>query len=150
MVTLVKHEAHQANSRFALDLDADLLSEIYPDLDEQDLASKLELIESGGISVHEVIDDASANGVELPWIHQEDDLWTWRKGGFDVTYELGSEDSWRAEEEEKPHTHKCSKCKWTGYAHDGEYQITDDSNSDKAKLTKVCQYCESLIVAIEE
>jgi hypothetical protein len=60
MVTLVKHEWHQVEVRYALDLDEDLLSKIYPDMDEQDIASQLELIESGDISIEEVLDAAES------------------------------------------------------------------------------------------
>ena len=150
MVTLVKHEWHQVDMRYALDLDEDLLSEIYPDMDEQDIASKLELIESGDISIEEVIDDAQSNDVEIEWLVQDEDMWTWRKGGFEVTYEVGDEHSWAKVEEEEPHTHKCSKCKWTGNQFDGVSVRIDVADGEPAQFKRVCQYCGSDIVPVEQ
>ena len=148
MVTLVKHEWHQVEVRYALDLDEDLLSKIYPDMDEQDIASQLELIESGDISIEEVLDAAESNDVDIDWDHQEDDIWTVRKGGFEVTYEIGDEDSWAKVEEEEPHTHKCSKCKWIGDHFDGVSVRVDAADGEPAQFKRVCQYCDSDIVPI--
>ena len=150
MVTLVKHEWHQVEVRYALDLDEDLLSKIYPDMDEQDIASQLELIESGDISIEEVLDAAESNDVDIDWDHQEDDIWTVRKGGFEVTYEIGDEDSWRKVVEAESHTHKCSKCKWTGNNYDGVIVQVDATDGEPAQFKRVCQYCDSDIVPIEQ
>ena len=49
MVTIVKHEWHQVDSQFAFELDETVLSEIYPDLDEDEIAEKLQQIENGEI-----------------------------------------------------------------------------------------------------
>jgi ribosomal protein L37AE/L43A len=135
--------------RYALDLDEDLLSEIYPDLDEQEIASKLELIESGDIPIEEVLDDAQNNDIEIEWLVQDEDMWSWRKGNFEVTYEIGDEDSWAKVEEDEPHTHKCSKCKWTGDQFDGVSVRIDVAEGEPAHVKRVCQYCDSDIVPIE-
>lgn len=148
MVTLVKHEWHQVDMRWALNLDEDLLSKIYPDMDEQDIASQLELIESGDISIEEVLDAAESNDVDIDWNHQEDDMWTWRKGGFEVTYEIGGEYSWAKVKEEEPHTHKCSKCKWTGNQFGGVSVLIDATDGEPEQFKTVCQYCDSDIVPI--
>jgi hypothetical protein len=92
MVTLVKHEWHQVDSQFAIELDESLLAEIYPDLDEDELSSKMAQIESGEIDIEDLINDAMDNDVELEWDRQYDDWWTERKGGYEVTYELGDGD----------------------------------------------------------
>lgn len=89
MVTLVKHEWHQVDSQFEVELDESLLSEIYPSLDEDEITEKLAQIESGEISVEEIIEAAVDNSVDLEWDRTYDDWWTERKGGWDVTYELG-------------------------------------------------------------
>ena len=89
MVTLVKHEWHQVDSQYAIELDEALLSEIYPDLDEDEISEKLAQIESGDISVEEIVDEAHNNNVDLEWDRTYDDWWTDRKGGYEVTYELG-------------------------------------------------------------
>ncbi len=54
MVTVVKHEWHQVDSQFAFELEKDLLEEIYPDMDEDEITSMLEQIENGEISVDEL------------------------------------------------------------------------------------------------
>jgi hypothetical protein len=92
MVTLVKHEWHQVDSQFAIDLDETLLAEIYPDLDEDELSSKMAQIEAGEIDIEDLVNDAMDNDVELEWDRTYDDWWTERKGGFEVTYELGDDE----------------------------------------------------------
>lgn len=89
MVTLVKHEWHQVDSQFEIELDESLLSEIYPDLDEDEIAQKLIDLKSGEVSVEEIVEDAMDNSVDLDWDKTYDDWWTDRKGGYEVTYELG-------------------------------------------------------------
>jgi hypothetical protein len=142
MVTIVKHEWHQHDRQYAIELDADLLSEIYPDLDEDEIAQKLADIESGEVDYEEVFNDAMENDVEIEWDFQYDDCWTERKGGYEVTYELGDESSWHTEPEPAPHTHKCTKCKWTGQVYDAAWKWPEDENSEE-EAKKICPYCES-------
>lgn len=148
MVTIVKHEWHQHDRQYAIELDADLLSEIYPDLDEDEIAQKLADIESGEVDYEEVFNDAMENDVEIEWDFQYDDCWTERKGGYEVTYELGDESSWHTEPEPAPHTHKCTKCKWTGQSYDAEWKWPEDENSGE-DVKHVCPYCESDIELTE-
>jgi hypothetical protein len=89
MVTLVKHEWHQVDSQFALELDEATLAEIYPDLDEDEVSALMTQIESGEIDIEDIVNRAMDNDVELEWDRTYDDWWTERKGGFEVTYELG-------------------------------------------------------------
>jgi hypothetical protein len=89
MVTLVKHEYHQVDSQFALELDEATLAEIYPDLDEDEVSALMTQIESGEIDIEDIVNRAMDNDVELEWDRTYDDWWTERKGGFEVTYELG-------------------------------------------------------------
>ena len=88
MVTLVKHEWHSVDSQFEVELDESVLSEIYPDLDEDEISQTLSQIESGEIAVEDVINDAYDAGVDIEWDRVYDDWYTDRKGGYDVTYEL--------------------------------------------------------------
>ena len=88
MVTLVKHEWHSVDSQFEYELDEDILSEIYPDLTETEIADMLVQIGSGEIAVEDVINDAYDAGVDFEWDRVYDDWWTDRKGGYDVTYEV--------------------------------------------------------------
>lgn len=145
MVTIVKHEWHQHDRQYAIELDESLLSEIYPDLDEDEIAQKLLDIESGDISVDEIIEDADNEGVDIDWDFQYDDCWTDRKGGYDVTFELGDESSWVDNTPPEP-THKCTKCKWTGQYYDAEWHWPEDDNED---AKQVCPYCESDIELTE-
>lgn len=114
MVTAVKHEWHSHDRQYAIDIDEDLLVEIYPDLDDTEIAAKLQGLEEGDIDIEEIIQDAYDNDVEINWEFQYDDCWTDRKGGYEITYELGDEDSYHTEPEDAPPTHKCTKCRWEG------------------------------------
>ena len=143
MVTLVKHEWHQVDSQFALELDDDLLHEIYPDLDEDELANLMKQIEDGEVSVDEIVEAAYDNGVDLEWDRQYDDWWTDRKGGYDVTYELGDESSWHNEPPAPEHTHKCTKCKWSGQQYEADWKWEDKDGNAYDEAKHVCPYCES-------
>jgi DNA-directed RNA polymerase subunit RPC12/RpoP len=146
MVTIVKHEWHQHDRQYAIELDEALLSEIYPDLDEDEIAKKLADIESGEVDYEEVFNDAMENDVEIEWDFQYDDCWTDRKGGYEVTYELGDESSWVTPETPPEPTHKCTKCKWKGQSYDAEWHWPEDDNED---AKQVCPYCESDIELTE-
>ncbi len=142
MVTLVKHEWHQVDSQFAYELDMDTLAEIYPDLDEDELANLMKQIEDGEVSVDEVVEAAWENDVELEWDRQYDDFWTDRKGGYDITYELGDESSWVDNTPPEP-THKCTNCKWTGQSYDADWKWEDKDGKELEESIQVCPYCES-------
>ncbi len=111
MVTVVKSEWHQVEKRYGIEIDADILSEIYPDLNEDEIQAKLDGLESGDENIDEVINDAYDYGVDLDWDYlNDDDWWTDRKGGYDITYSV---EDWEVREEYVPPvTHKCTKCKY--------------------------------------
>ena len=142
MVTIVKHEWHQHDRQYAIELDEALLSEIYPDLDEDEIAQKLADIESGEETVDQIIEDALDNDVEIEWDFQYDDCWTDRKGGYDVTYELGDESSWVDNTPPDP-THKCTNCKWTGQKYDATWSWEDKDGNELDDPKHVCPYCDS-------
>jgi hypothetical protein len=143
MVTIVKHEWHQHDRQYAIEIDEALLSEIYPDKEEDEIKVILDGISDGTYDYEDVINDAYENDVEIEWEFQYDDCWTDRKGGYDVTYELGDEDSWHSEPEPPPHTHKCTKCKWTGQSYDAEWSWVNKDGDEIDDPRKVCPYCES-------
>ena len=143
MVTIVKHEWHQHDRQYAIELDEALLSEIYPDKEEDEIKVILDGIADGTYDFEDVLNDAYENDVEIEWDFQYDDCWTDRKGGYDVTYELGDEDSWHSEPEPAPHTHKCTKCKWTGQQYEADWQWEDKDGNTYDEAKKVCPYCES-------
>ena len=144
MVTLVKHEWHQCDVEYAVTLDEDLLAEIYPDLSEEEIAAKLLLIDSGELDVDEVLDAANDNDVDLDWEQQREDMWTMRKGGYDVSYELGDENSWHQDPPPPESTHKCPKCKWNGQSYDADLKFPEEGSDDETK--RICPYCESEVV----
>ena len=89
MVQVVKSEWHQVEKRYGAEIDECVLAEIYDDLSEEEITEKLEQLTSGDISIDDVIEDASNNGVDIDWDWlDEDDWWTDRKGGYEVTYEV--------------------------------------------------------------
>jgi DNA-directed RNA polymerase subunit RPC12/RpoP len=59
------------------------------DVEENEAQEIYEQIVSGDLDPQQFIDDSHDNGVYLDfeWM-DEDDLWTDRKGGYDVTYEI--------------------------------------------------------------
>lgn len=149
MVTLVKHEWHSVDSQFALELDESLLSDIYPDLDEDEIANLLEQIENGEVSVDEVIEVAYENDIDLEWERQYDDWWTDRKGGYDITYELGDESSWTEPEKPVEPTHKCTKCRWKGQSYETSMvflnedgSICEDDSLEHHSTKDVCPMCD--------
>jgi hypothetical protein len=143
MVTIVKHEWHQHDRQYAIEIDETLLSEIYTDLNEDEIKQKLVDIESGELAWQEVFDDADENDVDIEWEFQYDDCWTDRKGGYEVTYELGDADSWHSEPPPPEPTHKCTKCKWTGQSYDAQWSWVDKTGVEIDEPRKVCPYCES-------
>jgi hypothetical protein len=134
----------------------ELLSEIYPDLDEDEIAEKLQQIENGEVDVEEVMNDAYDNNVEIEWDFQYDDCWTDRKGGYDITYELGDENSWHTEPEEPPATHKCTKCRWEGkswetrtaYVNE-QGEVLPDDCEEWHDTKDACPMCDSDIALTE-
>lgn len=153
MVTIVKHEWHSHDRQYAIELDEALLSEIYPVMENDEIDALLKEIENGNVSVEDVINEAWENDIDIDWEFQYDDCWTDRKGGYDVTYELGDEDSWVEPDKEPEPTHKCTKCRWTGskyqtltqyYREDGSliedyYSSDEEFHHDK----EVCPMCDS-------
>jgi hypothetical protein len=146
MVTLVKHEWHQHDRQYAIEIDESILAEIYPDLDEDEIAQKLQELADGEIDVEDIVNDAYENDVDLDWDFQYDDCWTDRKGGYDVTYELGDESSW-VDNSPPPPTHKCTKCKWTGQSYDADWNFDEQDENGDSK--KVCPMCESDLALTE-
>jgi len=89
MVTVVKSEWHQVEKRYSIEIDEDVLTDIYPDKEEEEIAIILSGLEDGTYDVEDVINDAYEESVDLDfdWM-DEDDWWTDRKGGYEVTYEV--------------------------------------------------------------
>ncbi len=90
MVQVIKSEWHQVEKRYAVEIDRAVFGEIYSDIeDEAEIDLMYLQFESGELSVDEVIEKAWEEGVDLDWDWlDEDDWWTDRKGGYEVTYEV--------------------------------------------------------------
>ena len=89
MVMVVKSECHQVEKRYGLEVDTDLLEQIYPDSNKKEIKKMLSELESGEISIDTIMDEAWENNVDIDWDWlDEDDWWTDRKGGYEVTYEV--------------------------------------------------------------
>lgn len=90
MVQVIKSEWHSVEKRYSAEIDEDILSEIYPDADEDEIQQMLADLESGDMSIDTVMEDAGWDvNIDWDWM-DEDDWWTDRKGGYDVTYEVQS------------------------------------------------------------
>jgi hypothetical protein len=142
MVTVVKSEWHQVEKRYGIEIDADMLTEIYPELDEDEIEAKLAQLESGEEDVEEVINEAWNNDVDIDWDYlNEDDWWTDRKGGYEVTYKV---EEWKVHEDYvSPVTHKCTKCKWTGTQYDAAWSWQDSDGKEIDDPIKICPMCDS-------
>lgn len=156
MVTLVKHEWHQVDAQFAYELDADTLSEIYPDLDEDEIEALLQQIANGEVDLEELLQEAYDNDVEIQWERQYDDWWTDRKGGYEVTFEVGDEDSWHSDPEEPPATHKCTKCRWEGKSWESrtvyvneQGEVLPDDCEEWHDTKDACPMCDSDVALTE-
>jgi len=142
MVTVVKSEWHQVEKRYGIKINADMLTEIYPDLDEDEITAKLAALESGEEDVEQVINEAWNNDVDIDWDYlNEDDWWTDRKGGYDVTYKV---EEWKVHEDYvSPVTHKCTHCKWTGSQYDAQWSWEDSDGKELDEAIKICPMCDS-------
>lgn len=89
MVRIIKSEWHSVERRYAAEIDEDTLNDIYPDATVEEIEQKMADLASGDLSIETVINDAWEEGIDIEWGWlDEDDWWTDRKGGYDVTYEV--------------------------------------------------------------
>ena len=86
---LIKSEWHSVEKRYGAEIDEDTLNDIYPDATVEEIEQKMADLASGDLSIETVINDAWEEGIDIDWEWlDEDDWWTDRKGGYDVTYEV--------------------------------------------------------------
>jgi hypothetical protein len=89
---IIKSEWHQVEKRYAIDIDENVINEIYEDATVEEIEEIMRQLKEGELDASTVIEDASSNDVDLDWDWlDEDDWWTDRKGGYDVTYEIDGE-----------------------------------------------------------
>ena len=88
---VMKSEWHQVESQYVIDLDENLLAEIYPECDDEEIQEKMEALKKGELDIEDVMNEAWEQDVEIDWDHEYDDWWTSRKGGYEVTYKIDEE-----------------------------------------------------------
>jgi hypothetical protein len=89
---VIKSEWHQVEKRYAIDIDENLINEIYQDATVEEVEEIVRQLKDGELEASSVIEDAWTNDVTIDWDWlDEDDWWTDRKGGYDVTYEVDKE-----------------------------------------------------------
>jgi hypothetical protein len=87
MMRIIKSEWHSVERRYGAEIDEDTLNDIYPDATVEEIEMKMLDLASGDLSIETVINDAWEEGIDIEWGWlDEDDWWTDRKGGYDVTY----------------------------------------------------------------
>ena len=88
MAKIIKSEWHQIELQYSVELNKELLKSVYPEKNEQEINQVYDSIMEGNTLVEEVINDAE----DFDWEFDNEDMWTQRKGGYDVTYDLKFED----------------------------------------------------------
>ena len=90
---IIKSEWHSVEKRYAIDIDENLINEIYEDATVEEIEEIVRQLKDGELDVSTIVEDAYNNDVDLDWDWlDEDDWWTDRKGGYDVTYEVDMND----------------------------------------------------------
>jgi len=89
---VIKSEWHQVEKRYAIDIDENLINDIYQDATVEEVEEVIRQLQDGELEASSVIEDAYTNDVTIDWDWlDEDDWWTDRKGGYDVTYEISND-----------------------------------------------------------
>ena len=89
---VIKSEWHQVEKRYAIDIDENIINEIYQDATVEEVEEIIRQLQEGELEASSVIEDAYTNDVTIDWDWlDEDDWWTDRKGGYDVTYEIAND-----------------------------------------------------------
>lgn len=86
---VIKSEWHQVEKRYAIEIDEYLVAEVYPEMDDEEVSTRLQEIINGEYDFEEFESDAREQDVYFDWDWlDEDDWWTDRKGGYDITYSV--------------------------------------------------------------
>ena len=91
MATIIRSEWHQLERRYSVEVNRKLLHQVYPFYTKEEIDKVYVSIMNGNTDLKEIMDDAEGV-VEIDWAHMHDDVWSDRKGGYDVTYELKIDD----------------------------------------------------------
>ena len=139
---IIKSEWHQVEKRYAIDIDENIINEIYEDATVEEIEEIMRQLKEGELNASTIIEDASSNDVDFDWDWlDEDDWWTDRKGGYEVTYKA---ENWEVHHDYvAPITHKCTKCKWSGASYDSAWSW-EDKDGMKRYITEVV--CSELLM----
>lgn len=86
---VIKSEWHSVERRYATEIDIDFLSDVYPDMSDEELQEVMDRLERGDMTIDELMADGEDQWFDIDWEWlDEDDWWTDRKGGYDITYEV--------------------------------------------------------------
>jgi hypothetical protein len=89
---IIKTEWHQVAKLYALEIDIDDIAEVYPDNTDEENQAVLARIASGDLDWDEFEEASYEEGVHYDWEWlDEDDWWSDRKGGYEITYEVVDE-----------------------------------------------------------
>lgn len=88
MVQVIKSEWHQVEKRYVIELDEQLLQELFSDKEEDEIQVILQNLENGTQDINDLLNEADENMYDLPWEYIDEDWWTDRKGGYDITYAI--------------------------------------------------------------
>ena len=86
-VTIHKSEWHSMEKRYVCQITQDIVDEVYPDNSKKENREILKGMKDGTTDIDQFMDDAFGTA-DMDWDHEYDDLWTDRKGGYDITYEV--------------------------------------------------------------
>jgi hypothetical protein len=86
-VKIYKSEWHQMEKKYVAEIDEDLVNELYPDNTKKKNKEILKGFKDGTTDIEEFMSDAFGE-IDIDWDHEYDDLWTDRKGGYEITYEV--------------------------------------------------------------
>lgn len=90
MAVIVKSEWHQVEKRYNIEIDREKFGEIYSEIeDEAEIDLMFLQFENGELDLEKILQKAWDESIDLDWEWMdEDDWWTDRKGGYEVTFEL--------------------------------------------------------------
>jgi len=93
VIVATMSEWHQVQRKYALEIDLAYLKDIFPNKSDEEVQQIFDDLASGDL----LVDDLEEMGYEenghdtffgIDWDYQDDDdWWTMRKGGYDVTYD---------------------------------------------------------------
>ena len=88
-VKVIKSEWHQIELQYSINIDVDYVKCFLKDLSDEEAQKIVDDLESGEILFEdfEEMCEETDDFYGFDWDFEKEDLWTSRKGGYDVTYE---------------------------------------------------------------